>query len=146
MTLKIAGEIMPNDTSASDATVDGQEMFRFYPMPGVPKRLMPRRAHVGDASYDLYNAGDEVVVRPGQVVRIRCGYGVRLKPNEVALVCPRFHLAELGLTVVNAPGIIDTGNVMDIAVILTSVTKPILIKHGEAMAQLLIVNHSDEIQ
>ena len=143
MTLKTAGEITPRDISVSTATQDGATGSRFYPMPGVPKRLTPARAHVSDVSYDLYNAGDEVVIRQGKVTTIRCGYGARLAHGEVALVCPRLHLSTQGVIIPNAPGVIDSGHIGDIVVVLTAVGDPVVVRHGEAVAQLLFLKQSN---
>lgn len=138
-----AGETTPSGTHATSAANDSSvnTMSRFYPVwPHTSSR--PTMAHTGDAGYDLFASG-RCDVRPGEVTTIWTGWGVNLRAGEVGLVCPRSSLAINGLTVVNAPGVIDYGYKGEIGVIVTSLSKHIEIIQGMAVAQLVIVRHCD---
>lgn len=138
-----AGETTPSGTHATNAASDSSESTtgRFYPV-GPHTSSRPTMAHQGDAGYDLFASGNHNV-RRGEVATIWTGWGVRLRDGEVGLVCPRSGLALNGLTVVNAPGIIDSGYKGEIGVIVTSLAKDIEIIQGMAVAQLVIVRHCD---
>lgn len=116
-------------------------MERFYPI-GEKTCSKPHQAYEGDAGYDLFS-GDRVVIRPGVVTPVHTGYGVRLRHGECGLVCPRSGLATSGLTVVNAPGVVDSGYHGEIVVLLTSLADEVEIIQGMAIAQLVIVQHMD---
>lgn len=115
---------------------------RFFPIGEVSASLHPDAAYEGDAGYDLF-AQEAVIIYPSQITVVKTGWGVTLEQGEVGLVCPRSGLATLGLTVVNAPGIIDSGYSGEIAVILTSLAGPVEITKGQAIAQLVITRHLD---
>jgi len=108
------------------------------------------QAHADDAAYDL-RAADDYQIAPGG--RVLVGTGVRLKtPRGYAgLVLPRSGLAlQHGITVLNAPGLIDPGYRGEIGVILHN-SNPLtfsrdkdeeatfIISHGDRIAQLLLV-------
>lgn len=138
-----AGETTPSGTHATSAanSSSASTMHRFYPV-GPHTSSRPTQAHTGDAGYDLF-ASARHHVRRGEVTTIWTGWGVRLRDGEVGLVCPRSGLALSGLTVVNAPGIIDSGYKGEIGVIVTSLSDDIEIIQGMAIAQIVIVRHCD---
>lgn len=95
---------------------------------------------VGDAGIDLPSDEPEtVVVRPGYPVSIRTGVWWEAKPGVVGLVCPRSGLAKrYGLTIVNAPGIIDAGYRGEIEVILATHGREVVVEPGGRVAQFLV--------
>lgn len=81
----------------------------------VPFRLLstdargPRRAHAGDAGYDLCSI-DNVNLKPGERALVRTGISVAIPEGYAGLVLPRSGLAvRHGVSLVNTPGLIDSG-------------------------------------
>ena len=99
----------------------------------------PTRAHSTDAGLDLY-ALHPANIPPGGRELISTGVHVSIPPGYVGLVCPRSGLAHrAGLTVLNAPGIIDAGYTGEIKVNLHNthyLTHPVCA--GDRIAQLVI--------
>ncbi|MBK1727651.1 hypothetical protein [Halorhodospira neutriphila] len=100
--------------------------------PGRPSR----RA----AGWDL-RAAAERRIEPEDRALVPTGYGVRLGPGEVGLVCPRAGLAvHYGVTVLDAPAVIPRDKRGEITVVLHNHgAYPVDISAGEPVAQLLIV-------
>ncbi len=104
---------------------------------GVP---LPSYAHPGDAGADLA-ISEDVVIQPGQRVLVGTGIAVVIPDGYVGLVHPRSGLAARhGLTIVNAPGTIDSGYRGEIRVNLlnTDVGQPVSLRRGDLVAQLVI--------
>ena len=99
----------------------------------------PTRAHSTDAGLDLYSL-ESANIPPGGRELISTGVRVSIPPGYVGLVCPRSGLAHrAGLTVLNAPGIIDAGYTGEIKVNLHNADY--LLQHvgiGDRIAQLVI--------
>ena len=98
-------------------------------------------ANPGDAGIDLRSAEDTVVFS-GRRKLIHCGIKVALPKGTVGLVCPRSGLAgKEGITVLNAPGILDEGYRGEVMVILynTNDDKAFHISKGDRIAQLVVV-------
>ncbi len=105
--------------------------------PGVP---LPGYAHEGDAGADLCTTVD-VHLRPGQRQLVPTGIAVEIPPGWVGLVHPRSGLAaRSGITVVNAPGTVDSGYRGEVQVCLlnTDPDHPVLLHRGDRIAQLLL--------
>ena len=106
-----------------------------------PEAVLPVAQHAGDAGLDLRSAID-VVVAPGERVMIPTGVAVAIPDGYAGLVLPRSGLAaKQGLTMANAPGLIDAGyrgEVICAAVNLDRET-PVEIHVGDRIAQLVIV-------
>lgn len=99
---------------------------------------VPGYAHTGDAGLDLYAACDAVVT--GETVLIPTGVAVAVPDGHVGLICPRSGLSEYGVTVANAPGVVDAGYRGEVMVRLTTTsTTPYQVHRGDRIAQLLIV-------
>lgn len=74
-----------------------------------PSAAMPTYAKEGDAGADLYSI-DWGVLEPGERRLVRTGIAVEIPLGFVGLVHPRSGLAsKLGISIVNAPGTIDSG-------------------------------------
>ncbi len=102
---------------------------------------MPRRAHPGDAGLDLC-ALNPVEIAPGQRVKVATGIAIELPAGHAGLIVPRSGLAaKHGLSIVNAPGLIDEGYRGELQVLLlnTDQQAPISIAAGERIAQLVVV-------
>lgn len=105
---------------------------------------LPTYAQPGDAGADL-RATEPVRLEPGE--RRIVGTGVRLAIPEghVGMVTPRSGLAaRSGLSIVNAPGIIDSGYRGEVKVCLINLDPSIVIElaAGDRIAQLVIVAFS----
>ncbi len=105
---------------------------------GVP---LPAYQRDGDAGLDLHSAED-VVLSPGERRVIGTGIAVAIPSGYVGLTTPRSGLAaRQGLSMVNAPGVIDSGYRGEIKIILINLDPrdPIELKRGDRVAQLLVV-------
>jgi dUTP pyrophosphatase len=105
--------------------------------PGLP---LPAYAHPGDAGADLC-AAEDVKLDPGQRRLVRTGVAIALPDGYVGLVHPRSGLASrLGVTVLNAPGTIDSGYRGEIMVNLVNHDRdtPATIARGDRIAQLVV--------
>lgn len=119
----------------------------YAPKAAVPlPNLGPTKAHPDDAAYDLRAAHDFAIDR-GNSLLINTGVRIAIPEGYAGLVLPRSGLAlNNGLTVLNAPGLIDPGYRGDIGVILANLTGSKnwhIGKTGDRIAQLLIIKTAD---
>ncbi|MEU7992606.1 MULTISPECIES: dUTP diphosphatase [Rothia] len=101
---------------------------------------IPRYAKDGDAGVDLRST-EKLVLEPGQRALVKTGIAIALPAGYVGLVHPRSGLAvKHGITVVNAPGTIDSGYRGEIMVCLlnTDCSESFSIERGDRIAQLII--------
>lgn len=101
----------------------------------------PRSAVAGDAGIDLLaREGGQLSPRGGRAV-FGTGIAVALPPGQVGLVMPRSGLAaHSGITVLNAPGVIDSGYRGEIKVVLINTgADPYVVARSDRIAQLLVV-------
>jgi dUTP pyrophosphatase len=102
---------------------------------------VPQRAVAGDAAADLV-AAEAATLAPGQRATVGTGLRIALPAGTAALVLPRSGLAaKHGITVVNAPGLIDAGYRGEIRVTLLN-TDPATsydVAIGDRIAQLLVL-------
>ena len=105
-----------------------------------PDLPLPRRAHADDAGVDLYSAED-VELAPGQRQLVGTGVAVALPTGTVGLVHPRSGLAaRQGLSIVNAPGTVDSGYRGEIKVgVINQIGEAYTIEPGERVAQMVIL-------
>lgn len=101
----------------------------------------PVKAHPTDAGYDLV-ATENKTLAPGQRALIPTGLRINLPAGTVGYVCPRSGLAaKRGITVLNAPGVIDPGYTGVVLVnIINLGAYTYKIHSGERIAQLIIHN------
>jgi dUTP pyrophosphatase len=102
---------------------------------------LPARAHPGDAGLDLY-AVEPAVLAPGERASIPTGIAVEIPPGHAGLVLPRSGLAARhGISVVNAPGLIDAGYRGEVRVLLlnTDREQAFELAAGDRIAQLVVV-------
>lgn len=101
----------------------------------------PSRAHDGDAGLDLH-AAEGATIGPGERASVGTGIAVEIPAGYAGFVVPRSGLAARhGISVVNAPGIIDSGYRGELRVLLlnTDRLEPFELGAGERIAQLLVV-------
>ncbi|MGZ5353518.1 MAG: dUTP diphosphatase [Actinomycetota bacterium] len=106
-----------------------------------PDAVLPARAHPGDAGLDLRSSVD-VEVAAGERAMVLTGLAVAIPEGHAGLVLPRSGLASKhGLTLANAPGLIDAGYRGEIvcAVVNLDRGRPVRIARGDRIAQLVIV-------
>ncbi len=102
---------------------------------------VPERAHAGDAGYDLRSV-EEVEMLPGDRALVRTGVSVAIPQGYAGLVLPRSGLAvRHGISLVNAPGLIDSGYRGEILVPLINHDREeaFRIEVGMRIAQLVLV-------
>lgn len=105
-----------------------------------PELPLPRYARHGDAGADLPTRVD-CVLQPGERRVVPTGLAIALPLGWAGFVHPRSGLAaRTGLTIVNAPGTIDSGYRGEIMVCLlnTDSDTPIQLSRGDLIAQLVV--------
>ncbi|MEM7046751.1 MAG: dUTP diphosphatase [Pseudomonadota bacterium] len=105
-----------------------------------PQALIPGQASYGAAGYDLATVTG-LSLAGGQSVKVPCGIAIALPPGFAGLICPRSGLAHKhGVTVLNAPGVIDSDYRGEIGVLLYNTRgEPYEITPGQRIAQLCLV-------
>ena len=107
----------------------------------APHAVLPRRAHDGDAGYDLH-ALEGGTILAGERATVDTGIAIELPEGHAGLVLPRSGLATRhGIALVNAPGLIDHGYRGEIRVLLlnTDPQADFAFRSGDRIAQLVIV-------
>jgi dUTP pyrophosphatase len=103
--------------------------------------VVPDRAYAGDAGLDL-SACERVELRPGERALVGTGLAVAIPEGYAGFVQPRSGLAARnGLTVVNSPGLVDSGYRGELRVVLlnTDATESFLVEPGMRIAQLVVL-------
>jgi len=105
-----------------------------------PDAVLPARSRAGDAGYDLRSV-ERVTIPPEGTRLIPTGVAIALPEGVAGLVTPRSGLAlEHGLTLLNAPGLIDPNYRGEIKVILRNEgAERFVVEPGDRIAQLLLV-------
>jgi dUTP pyrophosphatase len=106
-----------------------------------PDAELPAAAHPGDAGLDL-RAAIDVEVGPGERAMVPTGVAVAIPEGHAGLVLPRSGLASRhGLTLANAPGLIDAGYRGELTCALVNLDRMEAEKvlRGDRIAQLVIV-------
>ena len=102
---------------------------------------LPSYATIGSAGADLRAAvGTPLVIQPGERALVPTGIAMALPANHEGQVRPRSGLAvKFGLTVLNAPGTIDSDYRGEIMVPLINLgAEEFVVEHGLRIAQLVI--------
>ena len=104
-----------------------------------PDARLPLRAHDGDAGHDLHSV-EAVTITPGERAMVATGIAVELPDGHAGLVVPRSGLAARhGISVVNAPGLIDAGYRGEVKVLLLNTgLEPFAVAVGDRIAQLVV--------
>ena len=106
-----------------------------------PDATLPARAYSGDAGVDLA-ACERVELGPGERATVPTGLAVAIPEGYAGFVQPRSGLAARnGLTIVNTPGLVDSGYRGELQVILlnTDRERPFVVEPGMRIAQLVVV-------
>lgn len=107
----------------------------------VPGARAPSRAHEGDAGYDLRSV-EEAELPPGERALVGTGISVAVPDGYAGLVLPRSGLAvRHGISLVNTPGLIDSGYRGEIKVPLINhdARETFRVEPGMRVAQLVLV-------
>ena len=102
---------------------------------------IPVRAYDGDAGLDL-TACQQHTLAPGERAVVPTGLAVAVPRGYAAFVQPRSGLAaDHGITIVNTPGLVDSGYRGEIKVVLlnTDADSPFVVEPGMRIAQLVVV-------
>lgn len=104
-----------------------------------PSIELPSYAREGDAGLDL-RAAHDATLEPGSRGLVGTGLAVAIPPGYAGLVLPRSGLAlSQGVTVLNAPGLVDAGYRGELKVLLVNHgDKPVPVRRGDRIAQLVI--------
>jgi dUTP pyrophosphatase len=103
--------------------------------------VLPARAYEGDAGLDL-SACERIELSPGERAVVGTGLAVAIPEGFAGFVQPRSGLADRhGITVVNSPGLIDSGYRGELKVILlnTDNEHEFTVEAGMRIAQLVVL-------
>jgi len=115
-------------------------------IPGNDDIPLPTTVHHGDAGLDLRSRIDATITS-GARIAIPTGVRMQIPAGHVGLVCPRSGMAiDRGITVLNAPGIIDPTYTGEVVVLLINHGGlPVSIKRGARIAQLVVVEFTTKL-
>jgi dUTP pyrophosphatase len=102
---------------------------------------LPSRAYDGDAGLDL-SACERHELPPGARAVVPTGVAVAIPPGYAGFVQPRSGLAaKHGITIVNTPGLVDSGYRGEVNVVLlnTDRAETFVIEPGMRIAQLVVL-------
>jgi dUTP pyrophosphatase len=102
--------------------------------------VLPKQAYSGDAGLDL-SACERHELGPGERATVGTGLAVEIPEGYAGFVQPRSGLAAAhGITVLNTPGLIDSGYRGEVKVILlnTDRAETFVVEPGMRIAQLVI--------
>jgi dUTP pyrophosphatase len=103
--------------------------------------VVPERAYAGDAGLDLA-ACERVELAPGGRATVGTGLAVAIPEGYAGFVQPRSGLAaKHGITIVNTPGLVDSGYRGELKVILlnTDGNDTFVVEPGMRIAQLVVM-------
>ena len=103
--------------------------------------VLPERAYAGDAGLDLA-ACERHELGPGERALVGTGLAVAIPEGYAGFVQPRSGLAARhGISVVNSPGLVDSGYRGEIRVVLlnTDAADPFVVEPGMRIAQLVVL-------
>ncbi|HEU6445302.1 MAG TPA: dUTP diphosphatase [Gaiellaceae bacterium] len=103
--------------------------------------VIPAQAYTGDAGLDLAACGRHEL-GPGMRALVPTGLAVAIPEGHAGFVLPRSGLAaRSGITIVNAPGLIDAGYRGEVQVVLlnTDIETPFVVEPGMRIAQLVVL-------
>jgi dUTP pyrophosphatase len=106
-----------------------------------PEAIVPSRAYDGDAGLDL-TACERFELGPGERALVGTGLAVAIPTGYAGFVQPRSGLAaKHGITIVNTPGLVDSGYRGEVMVALlnTDREETFVVEPGMRIAQLVLV-------
>jgi dUTP pyrophosphatase len=110
-----------------------------------PEASAPSKAHAGDAGYDLRSV-EEKSLPPGERALVRIGISIAIPDGWAGFVLPRSGLSvKRGISLVNAPGLIDSGYRGEIMVPLINHDRDetFEVEVGMRISQLVLVRVGD---
>ena len=102
---------------------------------------IPHMAYNGDAGVDLRSV-ERIVLEPQERAMVATGLAIALPEGYAGFILPRSGLAaKHGISIVNAPGLIDSNYRGELKVILlnTDPDKSFTIEIGDRIAQLIVM-------
>jgi dUTP pyrophosphatase len=106
-----------------------------------PEAVVPERAYAGDAGLDLSSC-ERVELAPGERALVPTGLAVAIPDGHAGFVQPRSGLAaKHGITIVNTPGLIDSGyrGEVQVALLNTDARETFVVEQGMRIAQLVVL-------
>lgn len=108
--------------------------------------MVPSSGTIDSAGYDLYSCfddGQEITLDFMETKFIPTGISIEIPRGFFGMVCPRSGLSiKNGITILNAPGIVDSDYRGELKCILTNTSKmPFKIENNMRIAQILIIKH-----
>jgi dUTP pyrophosphatase len=106
-----------------------------------PDAVVPGRAYSGDAGLDLSSC-ERVELAPGERALVPTGLAVAIPEGYAGFVQPRSGLAaKHGISIVNTPGLVDSGYRGELLVNLVNTDKRdvFVVEPGMRIAQLVII-------
>lgn len=105
--------------------------------PGLP---LPSYVYDTDAGCDLYSRID-IAIKPGERILVPTGIEIAIPEGYAGFIQPRSGLAlKHGVSIVNSPGLIDSGYRGEVSVILINqdTKKTFRVRRGDKICQLVI--------
>ena len=106
-----------------------------------PEAVVPERAYAGDAGMDLSSC-ERIELAPGERALVPTGLAVAIPDGHAGFVQPRSGLAaKHGITIVNTPGLIDSGyrGELQVALLNTDARESFVVEEGMRIAQLIVL-------
>jgi dUTP pyrophosphatase len=103
--------------------------------------VLPVQAYPGDAGFDLA-ACERVELPPGERALVPTGLAVAIPEGYAGFVQPRSGLAaKHGISIVNTPGLIDSGyrGELQVALLNTDQREAFVVEPGMRIAQLVVL-------
>ena len=128
--------------------ISKEEFIKSYDDTLYDEYYLPKRKTENSAGYDFIAIKD-IIIEPGQIIKIPSGYKAKLNPNEVLLIFVRSSMGfKNNIRLINQVGIIDADyynnedNEGHIIVGLQNEGKETyVIKKGSAYAQGIFINY-----
>ena len=122
--------------------MNGPITVKIKRLPHAQGLSLPVRMTAESAGMDLPAAVEQpVVLQPGEIRLIPCGFAMAIPPGYEAQVRPRSGLSSrFGITLINSPGTIDSDYRGEVQVPLVNHGKaPFTVERGSRIAQMLIL-------
>ena len=106
-----------------------------------PDAVVPVRAYAGDAGLDLASC-ERVELAPGHRALVGTGLAVAIPDGHAGYVQPRSGLAaKNGITIVNTPGLVDSGyrGELKVSLLNTDLAETFIVEPGMRNAQLVVL-------
>jgi dUTP pyrophosphatase len=106
-----------------------------------PEAVVPERAYAGDAGMDLSSC-ERIELAPGERALVPTGLAVAIPDGHAGFVQPRSGLAaKHGITIVNTPGLIDSGyrGELQVTLLNTDARETFVVEEGMRIAQLVVL-------